>query len=486
MVQLNEILDLDKDSTWESLLIDRENSFVDRRSEEAQAFNSLLDVNMPQEVLQWDCLETSGWIFELENATLEVHNPGTEEFHIQVATATLPPRVIDPLRQDLRRMISEVIYEYSSPLDFDIVLLQVLEDIVGTIAPWKEDQKRLVAVSNSIKAPWMAASEYIYRGAADVLGTSIAKIRDMLPKRYKMLHMEPVFRADLVARFRIRQDEMYEKLCKLDHEDLRHCVSGKAVKPKSRLDNQKDLARELCRPRMTFHGTQLHSIHSMVRWGFQKPGDKAGKQTVQVLCGSSFGVGIYSSPSLEFALDYASVRHSRTKSDDIPGLRLIVCATLMGRSLKVTRKATRRTPNLAAADANSHISPNKLVYIVFDSAQIIPCYVIYFDLTSELIRNELMAAPVDPAEFKAKKRKPQPIHSKIAEQQEKKAAALKWFPYGSRPATETSFVIEEIGEISDDEEDHGTYQKEWQEAETKPGRVKVGSWLNEDQSFRDI
>ena len=238
---------------------------------------------------------------------------------------------------------------------------------------------------------------------------------------------------------------------------------------------------------MTFHGTHLKAIHSIVRWGFQKPGQIVRTKTVQMRCSSSFRVGIYSSSSIEFALHYAGNRHSRTEANNIPGLRMIVCATLMGCSLQVTREATRRTHNLASADANSHVSPDKLEYIVFDSAQIIPCYVIHFNLTSELIRNELMAAPLDPAEFRPKKKRVQPTHPRIAEQQERKVAALKWFPYGFGPATGTSFVIEEVGEISDDEEDYGTYQKDRQEVENKKTRqVKVGSWLDEYQSSRDI
>ena len=40
----------------------------------------------------------------------------------------------------------------------------------------------------------------------------------------------------------------------------------------------------------------------------------------------------------------------------------------------------------------------------------------------------------------------------------KQAAAAKWFPYGYGPAQGARFVVEEIGETSDDEENYGEYQ----------------------------
>jgi hypothetical protein len=39
------------------------------------------------------------------------------------------------------------------------------------------------------------------------------------------------------------------------------------------------------------------------------------------------------------------------------------------------------------------------------------------------------------------------------------AKAAKYFPYGYGPATGTSFVVEEVGEVDDDEEEYGDYQK---------------------------
>lgn len=58
----------------------------------------------------------------------------------------------------------------------------------------------------------------------------------------------------------------------------------------------------------------------------------------------------------------------------------------MGCPLEVTRKTTRRTNDIASEDANSHVSPDRMEYVVFDTGQIIPCYVVHFNLTSELVQ----------------------------------------------------------------------------------------------------
>lgn len=70
-------------------------------------------------------------------------------------------------------------------------------------------------------------------------------------------------------------------------EKLRRCVSSTIIKPNSAFDNDKGLARQLCKPHMTFHGTGVYPIPSIVRWGFEKPGELAGSKAVIMLWGSS-------------------------------------------------------------------------------------------------------------------------------------------------------------------------------------------------------
>lgn len=68
-----------------------------------------------------------------------------------------------------------------------------------------------------------------------------------------------------------------------------------------------------------------------------------------------------------------------------------------------------------------------------------------------------------------------------------KAAAKKWFPCGYGPAQGESFVVEEIGYVSDDEEDYGEYQYLRNEQEDEIRQVGLDadvSWFDEYQTVR--
>jgi len=333
----------------------------------------------------------------------------------------------------------------------------------------------------------------------EILGTSIKKICDEIPDTYRILHVEPVFRMDLVARFRRRQQMMRDELLTLSYHKLRECVSGRTTSSGSSLDNKQNLVEEICKPRVSFHGTHRYFIPSIVRHGFIKPGDKAGNEEVQLRCGASFGIGIYSSPWSEYSLFYSDMSDGspqKTRPEDLPGMRLIVCAVLMGRALRVTRDATRRTTEIADKTAHSHVSPNKFEYVVFDAAQIIPCYVLHLDLGVEEARKALRQAPADPEKWQKSKTsskwQPQELFPGELKRlkQAKQAAAAKWFPFGYGPAKGTSFVIEEIAEHSDDEEDYGQYQEQRQEVGTEIREhamlLEGTSWFDEYQQSRTV
>jgi hypothetical protein len=151
-------------------------------------------------------------------------------------------------------------------------------------------------------------------------------------------------------------------------------------------------------------------------------------------------------------------------------------------------------PKLQTAQHNSHVSPNQLEYIVFDAAQIIPCYVIHLDLGAEAAKKALQEAPDDPYSWRTPK-----LHPKLqthelfpAEKEEIKqarnAGAAKWFPYGFGPAKGTACVIEEIGEVDDDEEDYGEYQGQRQEVGSEfrdlEDHMEGTSWFDEYQKSR--
>ena len=84
-------------------------------------------------------------------------------------------------------MVANVIYDCSSPFDFAIVLLQLLEEIVGSVEQWKDDRKMATNASSSISTPQrpMNTHDYMFGGAADILGTSIARSKGCFPRNAK-------------------------------------------------------------------------------------------------------------------------------------------------------------------------------------------------------------------------------------------------------------------------------------------------------------
>jgi len=491
--------------------LDNPRGFIDLRSKEAEEFNEILNAFLPQEVIHWDCQEDNGWSFEFKDIVLNVTSSALDPVQVFANTWAMHRRYIDPLRRNLRQILSWPLESRHDMFGFAMILLRMAEEVAMHIQDWKagreppqDEQKiqgwnvREITDFNCIYDNAKGLDlDTVDESGDEILGTSIKAICDDIPEEYRILHVEPVFREDLVVRFRRRQQKMHDQLMELSYAKLRQCVSTQQIRKDSALDNRKDLATEICKPRVTFHGTNRRNVSSIVRHGFVKPGDKAGGNTIKIACGASFGVGIYSSPYPTYSLTYADITSGskqKTKPEDLPGLRLIVCAVLMGRTLGVTRDETRRTTEIADTSAHSHVSPNQCEYVVFDNAQIIPCYVIHLDLGAEAAKKALQHAPDDPYNWK-----PPKLHPKLqarelfpAEKEEikqaTKAAAAKWFPYGFGPAKGTAFVIEEIGEADDDEEDYGEYQGQRQEVGNEfrdwEDNMDGTSWFDEYQKVR--
>lgn len=492
----------------------RQSQFLDLRSKEAEIFNELLDCHIPEDVIRWDCYEDFGWVFELEDMVVDVNNTAADAVTVRVTSNSMPRVYIDPLRQELRHILSSALASQSGILEFAITLLQVLETAVIFIQEWKAKVEgktggrltrwdaKAVSQQAVFENPLGLDLTTVDDSAFHLLGKSVKQLcQDLGDDQFRILHVENVLRSDLVNRFRKRQNQMLDQLLRCSYSQLRRCVAHDTIPYGSSLDNRDDLARQLCKPRATYHGTNRWKVSSIVRWGFVIPGQKAGDSTIGIQSGASYGVGTYTSPDANYALLYSSWSKEerileKIGPEQIPGLRLIICAVLMGRPLQVTRDATRRTTEIADPNADSHVSPNMLEYVVFDPAQIIPCYVVHLDFGLEAARNWLESAPADKALYKKVKPHPKLLTQDLfpgeveALKQAKKAAASKWFPYGYGPATGTSFVIEEIGEISDDEEDYGDYQKQRQEVDNEvkvwdgEETEKSGSWFDEYQASR--
>lgn len=131
---------------------------------------------------------------------------------------------------------------------------------------------------------------------------------------------------------------------------------------------------------LTYHGTAPESVESIIQTGFRMPGtlDENGNEH-EIASGDCWGRGIYSTPASIMASYYSFDKTKRsTYSDDEC---IIVCAVALGRSHvclppPVTYFGKGVTPNF-----DSHISPFRTNYVVFNSDQIVPLCVFHVEDT---------------------------------------------------------------------------------------------------------
>jgi len=329
----------------------------------------------------------------------------------------------------------------------------------------------------------------------------------------RVLHVEPVIRHDLVARFLRRRDTIHEELLQMPYRDLRRSVDRSRVSYNSREDTIAGLANVLAEPSITFHGAQRHTLASIVRYGFLVPGSDIGSTgtVLNIRSGASYGVGVYSSPDPAVAMNYGDRYYGAALSEGssvykvhhTPGLKLLVCATLMGRPATVSRSETRRTTDILVGSAHSHVSPCGSEYIVFDSAQIIPCYILHLDDHPDMRNSDATGDPsttlgrLDISALRSRnygmpeaQAGESPIEWAGDVKRRKaavKASALKYLPYGFGSATGTNFVVEDVADISDDEEIYGDFQEQRTEQgqEIRDRRyVRDTNWFDEYQAVR--
>lgn len=495
--------------------------FIDGVNASVDILNDLLQTYMPLQV-DWTIGQMS---YTLKLADLTVRLENKAGMTVTATSETIPRKRLDSLRLALRNAVDAALGELSwSTMGFGVLLLQLGEESLSHVEDFNTSQRllNLQRLGHTHRkgdkipdAAWDATSGDWRSIASNPLGVDLLTVNDTakfllgknitdilaeLPSALRVLHVEPVFRDDLVTKLTRRRETMRAHLETLSSDDLRKYI--KPSESRRGKETVKDMAEILTTPEVTFHGAPRKVMQSIVRYGFVIPGKKIGDTGVDnaILCGASFGIGIYSSPSVSFASYYA--KDNEHDGDwrnpaDVPGLRIVVCATLMGRPVQVTRDATRRTEGLFSQSADSHISPNGLEYIVFSEAQIIPCYVLHLDYGSEAAKKHLAAfqkqpwkaiklqSRVDGITYRETEDSPA---AKVAKKEALKAAASKYFPYGYGPATGTNFVIEEIGDVSDDEEDYGEFQglrveqqNEWEDYRVEGEKT---SWFDEFQTVR--
>ncbi|KAI1409432.1 hypothetical protein F5Y13DRAFT_170412 [Hypoxylon sp. FL1857] len=395
---------------------------------------------------------------------------------------TVPRQVVDELRAQLRRIVeaAAVTNNFSKwkrreeenafgVFEPTMVVLELAKKTRTHLSAWRQEVERRKPDDPTDKSslPFKTKPESQILTISDVakhyLQETPQEICSRIPSNYRILHVEEVIRVDLARKFQAKQEEMKEKLMKQPHGALLKCV------PPSQQSRRKEvLVEHLVTPKVTFHGTARQFVPSIVRYGFLKPGKRnPGTNEVHgIRCGATYGRGIYSSPNPDFSLSYTGNTCHATKPNEFFGIKLLVCATLMGRWANVSRGDNWREQTEPYPGADSHVANRGLEYIVFDTAQILPVYVIHIDWGQDNA-SHFMDLPRDPGKFIPTQKK---THAKLlknirwpGDAQRAKAATLaraaKWFPYGYGPSTGSKFVVEEIGEVDEDEEEYGDYQE---------------------------
>ena len=283
-------------------------------------------------------------------------------------------------------------------------------------------------------------------------GVTLQMIAQRLQKdNVTILHAENVMNARLVSRFEIMRSILTKKYERGSDSNSHQFVSTEVV----------------------FHGTSRRFIPNILSRGFIKPGDVMNDNgdRLQVRCGSTYGRGIYTSPDPRFSMSYSDV--TTPVDRHLPGQKLIVCAVLMGRRLTCGGGIFRNWSS-PSDGYDSHVSYTGFEHIVFNSDQLLPLYVLHvtdgdpnlesfwnrrvqqgppvnikqsFDVLAE--RKKTGIAEIDDSETNLTQAMQRKIITRLAR---------KHFPLGFGPAAGNKFVVEEIAEVDDDEEDWGEYQ----------------------------
>ncbi|KAF2160724.1 hypothetical protein M409DRAFT_70256 [Zasmidium cellare ATCC 36951] len=494
-------------------------SFQDRAALVADTLNVLLQTHLPSDI-NWTVSQTR-WRFQLTNLSVELSDESSKGIVVTASSDVIPRKRLDPLRQELRAILGRALESSWSTIGFGVLLLQLTEEASCHLLDFRnalESSKKPDPMTNGwdssahdvsgiLTNPYGVNLNTVDDTARHVLGQSISDILSDIPDDLRVLHVEPVFRPDLVDRFLKRQQKMKEELMDLPKEKLRSCVGRSAIPGRNSANSAERMAEYLVRPHVTFHGAEREVMSPIIRYGFLLPGSKigdTGESLSMRFVNAWFGKGIYSSPSLDFAADYGEFDYKDSsvsgwrKGADIPGMRVLVCATLMGLLLEVSRDEVEDQAGLDNSHANSHVSPDGMEYVVFDPAQIIPCYVLHIDFGTEFAKElfnstnstapkKTMSSRVD-TDFGDTDNSP---GAKVAKKEALKAQAMKWLPHGFGTATGTNFVVEDIADISDDDdEEFGEFQamRGEQESEYHSWQTREAdettSWFDEYQTVR--
>lgn len=111
--------------------------FVDKRTKQAEVFNSILNSHIPPDVLNWEEHE-SGWTFQL-GKELTIRIVRDREHMSVVATSNhINRKMLDTIRAELRSRLRHGYDPTSHLTSLAVVLLQLAEDGAAFLQFWRE------------------------------------------------------------------------------------------------------------------------------------------------------------------------------------------------------------------------------------------------------------------------------------------------------------------------------------------------------------
>ena len=455
----------------------------------AKEIDALVDQNMLSEKCRYETDIHQNLVFKYPEMVLDLttgpHYPA-EPLSFEIVNSTLPRVIIDGLREELRQIVldderPDILEQWHQraqrdtlePVEFPMTALHLVTATVSRLKDFRMEQKYWRNASGLPPTLVSASAEAIDFDSGsrdsifDMLGKTPENICNLVPSKFRVLHIEKIVRRDLTQEFQVEADKVRDRLQGFSTTHLRKCIQSNQ---RYRTKTKEAMIDYLVKPHLTFHGTQRHVVPSIVRHGFLLPGDLNPLNNSQhdIRCGNTYGRGIYSSPSADFALAYSSNDATVTDVSQYDGLKLIVCATTMGVSAQISSDDNWRTKDTPMEGATSHVGYSKMEYIVFDRAQILPCYVIHLDWDKDH-EDYFKNLPQNPWTWVAQRKNL--THPKLVTKvlgpghkqrlkEAKIAKAAKYLGYGFGPASGIKLVIEEIAEVSEDEEDYGDYQRD--------------------------
>ena len=430
----------DEDACYTPTRLLSPRGFVDYSRRPETTLLDLLEAHKPPEVEDWDYSETAGWHFhylEIEIRIKTSHNCPAFLLPVEIINSrfALARTLIDPMRASLRNLAANEGPHLEPFNDLALLTLRLLEGASSFLRvsrdsfttsgpgaakqhsawqPWRpEDVSSWQQVINN---PLGLDLSSVRNSSADTLEKTPSDICSLLNEEVRVLHVESIRRGDLTSRFCQYQAALRKRLESRSERELVKCVPYEKFGYKPAKDQMLDY---LITPRLTFHGTLRHLVGSIVQHGFVKPGHQIGSsgEAVQTRCGNTYGRGIYTSPNPNFSLSYTGQGFTPTRKNEIPSLKLIVCATLMGRAAAVSRDDNWRLLDEPMPGADSHVANDGYEYIVFNTAQVLPCYVIHFDMGPESARKMFDNIPDQPAAWAQQNQKR--IHAKLQPKNDK-------------------------------------------------------------------